>query len=200
MKEHRNGNKQQPSPLLSLAGTPDTWILKFAPLMPAGQILDLACGRGRHGRYFLKQNYPVTFLDRDISGVADLNSYPKAKLVQYDLECGTQEKNILWPFDVDFFSGIVVTNYLYRPLFPYLLQSLKPGGVLLYQTFAQGNEQFGRPCNPAFLLEKNELLDVFSTTLDIVDFRQGKESNPDRMTQSICAIKTPDNKSVKVFT
>ena len=200
MNEHRNSNQQQPSPLISLAGIPDTWVLKFAPLIPAGKILDLACGRGRHGRYFLKKNYTVTFLDQDISGVADLNNHPKAKLVQYNLEDDTPEKNILWPFDVDFFSGIVVTNYLYRPLFPYLLQSLKPGGVLLYQTFSQGNEQFGRPRNPAFLLEKNELLEVFSTTLDILDFRQGKESNPDRVTQSICAIKTPDNKSVEVLT
>ena len=178
----------------SLAGTPDAWIIKFSPLVPKGQILDLACGRGRHGRYFLNQNYPVTFLDQNISGVTDLVSHPKAKLMQYDLEnhtpgSGYQEKGVLWPFDVDFFSGIVVSNYLHRPLFPYLLQSLKSGAVLLYKTFAQGNEQFGKPCNPAFLLYENELRDVFEPALDIVDFRQGKESSPDRITQAICAIK-----------
>ena len=195
MKEHRHGYKCKTDLLSSPTGVPDAWVLKFSPLIPAGQILDLACGRGRHGRHFLKQHYPVTFLDRDISGVVDLNSHPKATLIQHDLEDETQEKYILWPFGVGFFSGIVVTNYLHRPLFPYLLQSLKPGGVLLYKTFSQGNEQFGRPCNPAFLLEKNELLDVFSSTLKVVDFRQGKEPNPDRMTQAICAIKNPENKS-----
>jgi SAM-dependent methyltransferase len=179
-----------PSPV----GTPDAWVIKFAPLVPKGQILDLACGRGRHGRYFLNQNYPVTFLDKIISGVADLESHPRATLIQYDLEnhtpnSGDQNQAVPWPFEMALFSGIVVSNYLHRPLLPYLLQSLKPGAVLLYKTFSQGNEQFGRPSNPAFLLRKNELLDQFEQAMDIVDFRQGKESNPDRMTQAICAIK-----------
>jgi len=194
MKKTSPSDALQTTPLLSPVGIPDAWIIKFAPLVPKGQILDLACGRGRHGRYFLNQNYPVTFLDKNISGVADLKTHPKAKLMQYDLETptpgsGYQEKGVLWPFDVDLFSGIVVSNYLYRPLFPYLLQSLKPGAVLLYKTFSQGNEQFGKPSNPAFLLYENELRDVFEPALDIVDFRQGKESNPDRITQAICAIK-----------
>ncbi|HEB26779.1 MAG TPA: SAM-dependent methyltransferase [Porticoccus sp.] len=194
MKKTSPSDALQTTPLLSPMGIPDAWIIKFAPLVPKGQILDLACGRGRHGRYFLNQNYPVTFLDQNISGVADLENHPKAKLMQYDLETptpgsGYQEKGVLWPFDVDLFSGIVVSNYLHRPLFPYLLQSLKPGAVLLYKTFSQGNEQFGKPSNPAFLLHENELRDVFEPALDIVDFRQGKESNPDRITQAICAIK-----------
>ena len=186
MAEITPSNAPRPDTASILAGTPDAWVIRFAPLIPKGQILDLACGRGRHGRYLLDQNHPVTFLDQDISGVADLATYPKAKLVQYDLENKSP-----WPFEAGLFTGIIVTNYLYRPLFPHLLTALKPGGVLLYKTFSQGNEQFGKPSNPAYLLQESELLTVFSEGLTIVDFRQGKESNPNRVTQAICGIKTP---------
>lgn len=191
MGEITPSNEPLPDAASVLAGTPEAWVLKFAPLIPKGQILDLACGRGRHGRYFLDQQYPVTFLDQNVSGVVDLASYPTAKLVQYDLENKSP-----WPFQAALFSGIIVTNYLHRPLFPHLLAALKPGGVLLYKTFSQGNEQFGKPRNPDYLLQENELLTVFSERLTIVDFIQGKESNPNRVTQAICGIKTPNNESL----
>ena len=191
MGEITPSNEPLPDAASVLAGTPEAWVLKFAPLIPKGQILDLACGRGRHGRYFLDQQYPVTFLDQNVSGVADLASYPTAKLVQYDLENKSP-----WPFKAALFSGIIVTNYLHRPLFPHLLAALKPRGVLLYKTFSLGNEQFGKPRNPDYLLQENELLTVFSERLTIVDFIQGKESNPNRVTQAICGIKTPNNESL----
>ncbi len=161
---------------------PESWVLKFSSQIPPGPILDLACGKGRHGRYFLARGHSVTFLDRDISGVVDLLSHPKTQLMEYDLE-----NNSPWPFLKNQFSGIIIINYLYRPLLPNLLTALKPGGLLIYKTFAAGNEQFGRPRSPEFLLQENELLDTFSQHFEIIDFTQGKESNPNRVTQAICA-------------
>lgn len=161
---------------------PEPWVITFSSRVPLGNVLDLACGKGRHGRYFLARGHSVTFLDRDISGVKDLLSHPKTQLMEYDLE-----NNNPWPFNKNQFSGIVVTNYLYRPLLPHLLAALKPGGILIYKTFATGNEQFGKPKNPEFLLKKNELLETFSQHLDVIKFTQGKEFNPNRVTQAICA-------------
>ena len=161
---------------------PEPWVIRFSPRIPLGPVLDLACGNGRHGRYLLSRGYQVTFLDRDISGVTDLENHPKAQLMQYDLENDNP-----WSFHNNQFSGIVVINYLHRPLLPYLPTSLKSNGIIIYKTFAFGNEQFGRPSNPKFLLHKNELFDTLGQHLDVVDFIEGKEANPDRITQAICA-------------
>src|SRR5690606_31858297 len=98
-------------------------------------VLDLACGGGRHGRLFLARGHAVTFLDRDLGGVADLAGDPAASLIEADLE-----KDGPWPLAERQFAGIVVTNYLWRPLFPLLIAALQPGGILLYETFARGNE------------------------------------------------------------
>jgi SAM-dependent methyltransferase len=161
---------------------PEPWVIKFSSRVPSGPVLDLACGKGRHGRYFFARGHSVTFLDRDISGVEDLLSHPKTQLMEYDLE-----NNNPWPFHKSQFSGIVVTNYLYRPLLPHLLTALKPGGIIIYKTFATGNEQFGKPRNSDFLLQKNELLEAFGQHLEVIGFVQGKELNPSRVTQAICA-------------
>ncbi len=134
---------------------PSAWVERFAPLIaPAGAVLDLACGRGRHTRLLLASGHKVTAVDRDLSAIADLVSTDLERL-EADLEGGAR-----WPFEGRRFAAVVVTNYLHRPLFPHLRASLAPGGVLIYETFAHGNERFGHPRNPDFLLKPGELLDV----------------------------------------
>ena len=174
-------------------GKPDPWVQKYAALVPQGPVLDLACGKGRNGRYFLELGYPITFVDKDISGGEDLflqsySSHSKSpdnniniQLIKHDLE-----NNSPWPFHPNQFSGIVVTNYLYRPLLPQLITTLKPNGIIIYKTFAVGNEQFGKPKNPEFLLRENELRKAFNKQFREIAFFQGREMNPDRITQAIC--------------
>lgn len=180
---------------------PDPWVQKYASLIPAGPVLDLACGNGRHGRYFLDLGYPVTFVDKETSGIGDLSIHKNAELMTYDLESSylgnpdrenydlkepAPEEITYWPFKENQFSGIVVTNYLYRPLFSRLKATVKPGGIIIYKTFSVGNEKFGRPRNPNFLLQEDELRTVFSKQFRELAFFQGLERNPERMTQAIC--------------
>ena len=137
------------------------WVERWAPLMPAGEALDLACGGGRHARLLAGLRHPVLAVDRDGQALA-LAAGPGITTLQYDLEApGTA-----WPFAPGRFAGIVVTNYLHRPLMAGLAASLAPDGVLVYETFAQGNEAYGKPSNPAFLLAPGELLD-FARTHDL---------------------------------
>lgn len=165
---------------------PSPWILRFSPLVPAdGTVLDLACGGGRHGRLFLERGHAVTFLDRDLSGVADLRSTPAARLIEADLESGQP-----WPLPGQHFAAIVVANYLWRPLFADLIGAVASGGVLLYETFLRGNERFGRPGNPDFLLAPNELFERCKDAFDIRAFEQGEEDTPyPAARQRICAVK-----------
>lgn len=142
------------------------WVERFASLVPAGRsVLDLACGSGRHAAYFTGLGFRVTALDRDVSKLVPGTA---AEVVEADLE-GSDP----WPLAGRRFDGIVVTNYLYRPLFPVLVASLNPGGALIYETFAVGNEKFGRPRNPDFLLREGELLEAVSGTLKIVAYEAG---------------------------
>ena len=131
---------------------PSAWVVRHAARIPAGEVLDLACGSGRHARWLAARGWPVLAVDRD---AAALQRAAGDGIVTHaaDLESGAA-----WPFAAARFAGIVVTNYLHRPLFPAMLASLAPGGVLIYETFARGNEQFGKPSNPAFLLAPGELL------------------------------------------
>jgi SAM-dependent methyltransferase len=147
-----------------------------------GNVLDLACGGGRHGRLFLKRGHPVAFLDRSLAGVADLRGRAEAELIEADVEAGP------WPLGQRQFAGVVVTNYLWRPLRPQLIAAVQPGGVLIYETFMRGNERFGKPSNPDFLLAPHELLDWCRDGFDIHAFEQGEEANAVR--QRICAVKT----------
>jgi SAM-dependent methyltransferase len=134
---------------------PSAWIARHAHLVPhSGPVLDLAAGGGRHTRYFKGLGHAVTAVDRDLSGLADLEGDAQITVVAADLEGGNP-----WPLGERRFAGIVVANYLHRPLFPRIAAALQPGGVLLYETFARGNERFGKPSNPDFLLEPGELLD-----------------------------------------
>lgn len=145
---------------------PSPWISRFAGFVPPqGPILDLACGGGRHTRLFLDLGHPVTAADIDISGMTDLAGRPGLKLVAVDLESGQP-----WPFAGQTFAGVVVANYLYRPLLARLVEAVAPGGMLIYETFAIGNEQFGRPRNPDFLLQPGELLAVTAGHLRVLAY------------------------------
>jgi SAM-dependent methyltransferase len=145
------------------------WIARFAPLVPAGaRVLDLACGRGRHARLFAQRGCSVLAVDHDAQALAELAGTAGVQTLVADLESGT------WPLGEARFDAIVVANYLHRPLFHFMLAALADDGVLLYETFARGNEAYGRPSNPAFLLEPDELLHMAGERLRVVAFEQGK--------------------------
>jgi SAM-dependent methyltransferase len=147
------------------------WISDHVDLLPiAGSALDLACGGGRHTQYLASRGFSVTSVDIDISKTEAL-SLLNVTAMQFDLEEGK------WPFEDMLFDAIIVTNYLWRPLFPHIISALKLGGIVLYETFAIGNEEFGRPSNPDFLLAEGELLQQFAS-LDVLDYRHTKVEEP----------------------
>ena len=164
---------------------PSDWVRQYASLVPEpGRVLDLACGGGRHGRLFLQRGHPVTLLDRDVDEIADLSAEAGVEIIAADLEDGSP-----WPLAGRSFAAIVITNYLHRPLFPYIVECLAPGGLLIYETFAKGNEKLGRPRNPAFLLNPAELLDAFAPRLTIMAYEHAIEEEPTpAVRQRICAI------------
>jgi SAM-dependent methyltransferase len=155
--------------------------MQWAGLIAAGAaVLDVAAGGGRHSRFFADRGHKVTVLDRDTSPLA---SHSDVEIVQADLEDGSP-----WPLPGRTFGAVVVTNYLHRPLFPALLDALAPGGVLLYETFMEGNERFGRPSNPAFLLKDGELLDLARGRLSVTAYEARMISEPKMaMVQRIAA-------------
>lgn len=169
-----------------LANTePSAWVRRFAPLVRAGgSVLDLACGNGRHGRLFLDAGHPVTLVDRDATPVADLSA--RAEVIEADLEDGRP-----WPLEGRVFAAVVGVNYLYRPLFGDLLAALAPDGVLIYETFARGNEAYSRPRNPAHLLEEGELLHLAGNALRIVAYEHGlvQRAQCPGVVQRICAVR-----------
>jgi SAM-dependent methyltransferase len=136
--------------------TTSRWIERFgAGVTSPGPVLDVACGGGRHTRWFASRGYDVVAVDRDLGGVADLAGAPRVQLVETDLEDGSP-----FPFAARSFGAVVVTNYLWRPILDGIVDAVADGGWLLYETFAAGNERHGRPANPDFLLRRNELLDL----------------------------------------
>lgn len=164
---------------------PSAWVARFAPLVPAGEVLDLACGSGRHARHFAALNHPVLAMDRDAAAL-ELASGPGIVTQSFDLE----EQGAAWPFTARRFTGIVVTNYLHRPLVDALIKSVAPQGVLIYETFSLGNAEFGRPANPDFLLAPGELLDWAQRHgLRVLAYEDGIVDAPKRaMVQRICAV------------
>jgi SAM-dependent methyltransferase len=164
---------------------PSPWVDRFIGLVrKGGTVLDLACGSGRHAIVAGGLGYRVTALDRDVSRLA---ADGEMEIVEADLESGAP-----WPLPDRRFDGIVVTNYLHRPLFPVLIDSLSPGGVLIYETFAVGNEKYGRPRNPDFLLRDGELLDAFAGGLSVIAYEGGVVDHPaPAVIQRIAAVK-PD--------
>jgi SAM-dependent methyltransferase len=176
-----------PIPAASVAHTvnaPSPWITRWSHLLSPGcDVLDVACGSGRHLQWFASQGHPVCGVDQDIA--AARAQVPQALLLQADIENGP------WPFVTQQgprrFGAVVVTNYLWRPLLPVLLQSLAPGGLLLYETFAAGNETVGRPARPDFLLQPGELLRVCADLL-VVAYEHGFLDHPPRFVQRIAAF------------
>ncbi|WP_233411518.1 class I SAM-dependent methyltransferase [Paraburkholderia kururiensis] len=174
---------------LAAAPEPSRWVRRWAHLVsPGGPVLDVACGSGRHARWFASRGHPVLAIDRDAAALAALRDEAGIVTVQADIESGP------WPLDDGRkFAAVIVTNYLHRPLFARLLDSLAPGGVLLYETFAQGNETVGKPSNPAFLLAPGELLDVVRPRLRVVAFQDGFLATPrPAFVQRICAVLVPE--------
>ncbi|AOJ45743.1 class I SAM-dependent methyltransferase [Burkholderia thailandensis] len=169
-----------------MAVEPSAWVLKWSHLMPAGgAVLDVAAGHGRHARWFAQRGHPVRALERDPAALASLGALPGVVAQAADLEGAP------WPLADDAcFSAVVVTNYLHRPLLPRLVAAVAPGGVLLYETFAQGNQTVGKPSNPAFLLAPGELLDAVRGQLRVVAFEDGFVTAPrDAFVQRICALR-----------
>jgi SAM-dependent methyltransferase len=165
-------------------------VLRFAGRVPeAGPVLDLACGGGRHTRLFLARGHPVTAIDRDLSGIADLAGAPGLETIEVDLEDGGP-----FPLAGRRFAGIVVTNYLYRPLLPALVAAVAPGGVLIYETYARGNENFGRPRNPDHLTKPGELLEAVRGRLRVVAYEDLIDQAPKTAArQRLCAANEGQN-------
>ena len=148
---------------------PSPWVKKFAYLIPKGPILDVACGAGRHSTFFRKLGYAVTAIDRDTESIKSFKD-KKIEIITADLE--GQESHFAKGGILNNrqFSGIIVVNYLFRPLFPDLLKALQPGGTLIYETFGVGNELFSRPRNPKHLLKSGELISLVQSQLQIIAF------------------------------
>lgn len=164
-------------------GEPSPWITRWSHLIaPAGVVLDVACGSGRHLRWLAAKGFRVAGVDRDADALATLQGV--GRVVEADIENGA------WPFAGETFDAIVVTNYLSRPLLPTLCASLTAGGVLIYETFALGNEAHGKPSNPNFLLRPGELL-AFAQGLHVVAYEDGFLNNPMRRVQRIAALAPP---------
>lgn len=163
---------------------PSPWVMRWAHLVrPRGHILDVAAGHGRHTRAFHGLGHRVTAADVDVSGLADLAGVPDVTIHAGDLETGA------WPFPAGAFDGIIVANYLHRPHFQHLIAGLAPDGVLIFETFGQGNERLGRPRNPGFLLAPGELLEAFGRALTIVAYEHGEECDPrPAVRQRLCAV------------
>ncbi len=164
---------------------PSAWVRRFAPLIrPGGHVLDLAAGGGRHAQMLLDMGFRVTAVDRNVAALQPLVG-PHCTVREIDLENGAG-----WPLGGGY-DGIVVANYLHRPLFPAFTGALAPDGVLIYETFAIGNERFGRPSNPDFLLRPGELLEVFAV-LTVIAFEQGEVAVPrPAVIQRIAAVSGP---------
>ena len=167
------------------AGEPSPWMARFAPLVPkGGTVLDVACGSGRHTRFFLELGHRVVAIDRDVSGLADVAGNPEVEILQVDLEDGRP-----FPLSGRRFEGVIVARYLHRPMLPDLVEAVAPGGVLIYETFARGHERLGSPTNPDYLLEPGELFEAVRGRLRVVAYEDlvVEDLRPEAI-QRICAV------------
>lgn len=170
------------------------WVSRFAPLVQPGEtVLDLACGKGRHTEFFLARGNKVKALDKDTSSMAAYADNSACEIITFDLESLDRSEvtyNEQLPFFETDLQCIVVINYLYRPLFRALAEAISPGGLIIYQTFMAGNEAYGRPKNPDFLLSPQELQNTFNSDFDQIDFFEGYVSAPtEAMIQCYCGRK-----------
>ena len=161
---------------------PSAWLQRWAHLIsPGASVLDVACGAGRHMRYLAALGHHVTGIDRNPEALALAKSYGSVTCA--DIENGP------WPLAGQIFGCVIVTHYLWRPLLPTIVDSVAPGGVLIYETFAAGNETVGKPSRPDFLLQTGELLKV-TKGLRTVAYEDGFEAAPDRFVQRIVAVRS----------
>ncbi|MBQ0959647.1 class I SAM-dependent methyltransferase [Ideonella sp. 4Y11] len=157
---------------------PSDWVRRWCGDLPPGQALDLACGQGRHLRWLARQGWRVTGVDRDAQALAGLQGL--GEMLHADIENGP------WPLDGRRFDLVVVTNYLWRPLLQHIIDAVAPGGRLVYETFAIGNERHGRPARPDFLLQPGELLQA-CRDLQVLGYESGQLRSPERVVQRIAA-------------
>ena len=162
---------------------PSQWVARWARMIvPDGEVLDLACGSGRHTRLLASLGFRVCAVDRDAQALGALTDIAGVTVRVADLENGP------WPLAGRQFDGVIVTNYLHRPLFSRILDALSPTGSLIYETFAAGNERFGRPSNPDFLLRPGELLDIVRGRMHVVAYEDLEVTAPKpARIQRICA-------------
>ena len=170
------------------------WVRRWSHLVPAGAtVLDLACGSGRHTRWFASRGCRVTAVDRDGAALQGLDAV--ARTLQADLEGAP------WPLPGARFDSVVVTNYLWRPLLPEIGRSLAASGLVIYETFARGNERYGKPSNPEFLLRSGELLAwAESEGLQVVAYEEGLARAPDRLLQRLVARRPDPSNDGRIFT
>ena len=165
-------------------GRPSPWVARFfSGIRENGRVLDVACGAGRHLVMGASTGRRMVGIDRDIAPARAQVTGLGVKLIEADLEAGGP-----FPFPAASFDGVVVTNYLWRPILPAIVASVASDGVLVYETFALGNEAYGRPSNPAFLLRPGELLAATANQLCVIAFEQGRLTEPDRVVQRILAV------------
>jgi SAM-dependent methyltransferase len=171
---------------------PSPWVRRWSHLVaPGGAVLDVACGYGRHVRWFHGRGHPVTAVDRDADAIESIADCAEA--VRADIENGP------WPLPERSFAAVVVTHYLWRPLMPRILDSVAPGGVLLYETFADGNETVGKPSRPDFLLRHGELLGLCAG-LRVVAYEDGFLEAPPRFVQRIAAVREASGNAAARYT
>jgi SAM-dependent methyltransferase len=162
-------------------------VRRWAELIaPGGRVLDVAAGSGRHALLLAQRGHPIEAVDRDATALSGLDASAGVAIRIADLEGGA------WPYSGQSFAGVIVTNYLHRPLLPLLVAALGPGGILIYETFAAGNERFGRPSNPDFLLRPGELLEAVRGALRVIAYEDVQVEQPKpAMVQRICAQRAP---------
>jgi len=165
---------------------PSPWVERFfGGIAAGGRVLDVACGAGRHLAYGLQLGRSMVGVDRDVTAARTLSGRGSLELIETDLEDGRP-----FPFGSGTFDGVIVTNYLWRPILPDIVRCVGPAGLLVYETFGAGNERFGRPTNPAFLLQPGELLAAVMPHLRVIAFEHVRLAHPDRIVQRIAAVGT----------
>jgi len=171
------------------ASVASSWVVRFARLVPMdGPVLDVACGHGRHSQFFLERGHEVVAVDRDLSKVDHLIGCASFRAIRVDLEDGRP-----FPLLGQRFAAVIVTNYLYRPILGDLVSVVRPSGVFIYETFAHGNERYGRPGNSEYLLRPEELLQVVLGELRVVAFEDVVVNDPQpKAVQRIAAVREPE--------